>query len=71
MLSDEEFNPDQENLEEYDTEEWEGFKEQICSEFSNLDILNTLRSTIWLYFNKNSSYALGYNICKNVHIDIK
>ena len=67
MSSDEEFNPDQENLEEYDTEEWEdvlGPEEQICSELSALDISNTLGSTVWLYFDKNPSYAPGYNVCK-------
>ncbi|EXX74394.1 hypothetical protein RirG_051480 [Rhizophagus irregularis DAOM 197198w] len=57
MSSDEEFNPDQENLEEYDTEEWKGSEEQICSELSDLDISNTLGST-------NPSYAPGYNVCK-------
>jgi hypothetical protein len=67
MSSDEEFNPDQENPEEYDTEEWEdvlGPEEQICSELSALDISNTLGSTVWLYFDKNPSYAPGYNVCK-------
>ena len=67
MSSDEEFNPDQENPEEYDTEEWEnvlGPEEQICSELSALDISNMLGSTVWLYFDKNPSYAPGYNVCK-------
>ena len=67
MSKDEEFNLDQENPEEYDTEEWEdvlGPEEQICSELSALDISNTLGSTVWLYFDKNPSYAPGYNVCK-------
>jgi len=29
-----------------------------------LDISNILGSAIWLYFDKNPSYALGYNVCK-------
>ncbi len=74
MSSDEEFNPDQENLAENDAEEWEdvlGPEEQICSELSALDISNTLGSTVWLYFDKNPLYALAIMSAKNVHTDIK
>ncbi|GBC13304.1 zinc finger BED domain-containing protein RICESLEEPER 2-like [Rhizophagus irregularis DAOM 181602=DAOM 197198] len=62
MSSDEEFNPNQENLEEYDTEEWEGSEEQICSELSDLDISNTYKittgvSTLRKHLNKHQLRA--------------
>ncbi|CAB4440466.1 unnamed protein product [Rhizophagus irregularis] len=59
MSSDEEFNPDQENLEEYDTEKWEGSEKQICSELSDLDISNTLGSvsTLRKHLNKHQLRA--------------
>ncbi|GBC27415.1 zinc finger BED domain-containing protein RICESLEEPER 2-like [Rhizophagus irregularis DAOM 181602=DAOM 197198] len=77
-LSDEEFVPDQKDLvlddEEFD-EEWEDVLDldetasqlscmNIGSDTDASDITTTLGSAVWQYFDKNPSYAPGYNICK-------
>ena len=73
-LIDEEFNPNQEG-EEHDSDEWEDALDpdesasQVShttytgSEASSLDI-TTSGSAVWLHFDREPSYAPGYNVCK-------
>jgi hypothetical protein len=75
-LSDEEFNPEQEEEpEEYDSEEWEDVIDpdesvsqvshtRTTSETGASDIPDTLESAVWLHFDKNPPSAPGYNVCK-------
>ena len=41
----------------------ESVSQITCDTELNSEI-NTSGSTVWLYFEKNPSYALGYNVCK-------
>ena len=71
-LSDEEFIPDQEDI-VLEDEEWEDAldPDELASQLSHVtligsdtDALDITGSAVWQHFDKNPSYAPGYNVCK-------